>query len=78
MTSGPVVVSVLEGENAVLAHRDILGATNPKEAALVLSVQISQLLLMRMLLTVQTQLHLLSVKLLTSLLTTRSAHALVN
>ena len=33
MTSGPVVVSVLEGENAVLAHRDVLGATNPKEAA---------------------------------------------
>lgn len=33
MTSGPVVVSVLEGENAVLAHRDILGATNPKDAA---------------------------------------------
>ncbi|UXZ04524.1 nucleoside-diphosphate kinase [Moraxella nasicaprae] len=33
MTSGPVVVSVLEGENAVLAHRDILGATNPQEAA---------------------------------------------
>ena len=33
MTSGPVVVSVLEGENAVLAHREILGATNPKEAA---------------------------------------------
>ena len=32
MTSGPVVVSVLEGENAVLAHREILGATNPKEA----------------------------------------------
>lgn len=33
MTSGPVVVSALEGENAVLAHRDILGATNPKDAA---------------------------------------------
>ena len=33
MISGPVVVSVLEGENAVLAHRDILGATNPKDAA---------------------------------------------
>ncbi len=33
MTSGPVVISVLEGENAVLAHRDILGATNPKDAA---------------------------------------------
>lgn len=33
MISGPVVVQVLEGENAVLAHRDIMGATNPKEAA---------------------------------------------
>lgn len=33
MTSGPVVVSVLEGENAVLAHREILGATNPQQAA---------------------------------------------
>ena len=33
MTSGPVVVSVLEGENAVLAHRDLMGATNPAEAA---------------------------------------------
>lgn len=32
MTSGPVVVSVLEGENAVLAHREIMGATNPKDA----------------------------------------------
>ncbi len=33
MTSGPVVVSVLEGDNAVIAHRDLMGATNPKEAA---------------------------------------------
>ena len=32
MTSGPVVVSVLKGENAVIAHRNLLGATNPKEA----------------------------------------------
>ena len=32
MISGPVVVSVLQGENAVLAHRDLMGATNPKEA----------------------------------------------
>ena len=32
MTSGPVLVQVLEGENAVLANREILGATNPKEA----------------------------------------------
>ncbi|WP_317931595.1 nucleoside-diphosphate kinase [Halioxenophilus sp. WMMB6] len=33
MTSGPVVVQVLEGENAVLANRELMGATNPKEAA---------------------------------------------
>ncbi|MFT4967243.1 MAG: nucleoside-diphosphate kinase [Candidatus Deianiraeaceae bacterium] len=33
MTSGPVIVQVLEGENAVLKNRDIMGATNPKEAA---------------------------------------------
>ncbi len=33
MTSGPVLVSVLEGENAILNHREIMGATNPAEAA---------------------------------------------
>lgn len=33
MTSGPVVVQVLEGENAVATNRDLMGATNPKEAA---------------------------------------------
>ena len=33
MTSGPVMVQVLEGENAIAKHRDIMGATNPKEAA---------------------------------------------
>ena len=33
MTSGPVVVQVLEGENAVEAHRAIMGATNPANAA---------------------------------------------
>lgn len=32
MTSGPVLVSVLEGDNAVAVHREIMGATNPKEA----------------------------------------------
>ena len=32
MTSGPVVVSVLEGENAVAHHRELMGATNPAEA----------------------------------------------
>lgn len=33
MISGPVFVQVLEGENAILQNRDIMGATNPKEAA---------------------------------------------
>lgn len=33
MTSGPVVVQVLEGENAVATNRDLMGATNPREAA---------------------------------------------
>ncbi|TNC92136.1 nucleoside-diphosphate kinase [Thalassolituus sp.] len=33
MTSGPVVVQVLEGENAIAKNRELMGATNPKEAA---------------------------------------------
>jgi len=33
MTSGPVVVQVLEGENAVAKYRDVMGATNPADAA---------------------------------------------
>ena len=33
MTSGPVVVQVLEGENAMQRNRDVMGATNPKDAA---------------------------------------------
>ena len=32
MTSGPVVVQVLEGDNAIQRNRDIMGATNPEEA----------------------------------------------
>jgi len=32
MTSGPVVVTVLEGENAVAKNRELMGTTNPKEA----------------------------------------------
>tara|TARA_A100001015_G_scaffold296459_1_gene376751 strand:+ start:111 stop:512 length:402 start_codon:yes stop_codon:yes gene_type:complete len=32
LSSGPIVVMVLEGENAVLANRKLMGATNPKEA----------------------------------------------
>lgn len=33
MVSGPVVVQVLEGENAIAAYREIMGATNPADAA---------------------------------------------
>jgi len=33
MISGPVIVQALEGENAIAAHREIMGATNPSEAA---------------------------------------------
>ncbi|GAC1304515.1 MAG: nucleoside-diphosphate kinase [Steroidobacteraceae bacterium] len=33
MTSGPVMVQVLEGEGAILKHRDVMGATDPKKAA---------------------------------------------
>ena len=33
MTSGPVMVQVLEGENAIMKNREIMGATNPEEAA---------------------------------------------
>jgi nucleoside-diphosphate kinase len=32
MISGPVVVQALEGENAILKHRDLMGATDPKKA----------------------------------------------
>ncbi|OGS96446.1 MAG: nucleoside-diphosphate kinase [Gallionellales bacterium RIFCSPLOWO2_02_FULL_57_47] len=32
MISGPVMIQVLEGENAVLKHRDLMGATDPKKA----------------------------------------------
>ena len=33
MISGPVMIQALEGENAIAKHRDIMGATNPKDAA---------------------------------------------
>jgi len=33
MTSGPVMIQVLEGDNAVITHRDLMGATNPADAA---------------------------------------------
>lgn len=33
MSSGPVLVQVLEGDNAIMTNRNVMGATNPKEAA---------------------------------------------
>ena len=33
MTSGPVMIQVLEGDNAVLKNRELMGATNPKEGS---------------------------------------------
>ena len=33
MISGPVAIQALEGDNSVLKHRDLMGATNPKDAA---------------------------------------------
>ena len=33
MISGPVMIQALQGDNAVLKHRDLMGATNPKDAA---------------------------------------------
>ncbi|MGE4072856.1 MAG: nucleoside-diphosphate kinase [Lysobacterales bacterium] len=33
MISGPVMITALEGENAIAAHRDLMGATDPKKAA---------------------------------------------
>ena len=33
MTSGPVIVQVIEGENAISTYREVMGATNPSEAA---------------------------------------------
>jgi nucleoside-diphosphate kinase len=32
MISGPVIIQVLEGENAIIKHRDLMGATDPKKA----------------------------------------------
>lgn len=33
MTSGPIILQVLEGENAIAKYREVMGATDPKEAA---------------------------------------------
>ncbi|BBI59604.1 hypothetical protein HSBAA_09100 [Vreelandella sulfidaeris] len=75
MTSGPVVVQVLEGEGAIAKNRDLMGATNPKEAApalfaLILRKQSTRTLSMVLILR-----KALSAKLTTSLATTKSARA---
>ena len=54
MTSGPVIMQVLEGENAVLKHREIMGATNPKTQRLVQFVRILRQVLTKTRFTVQT------------------------
>ena len=67
MTSGPVVVQVLEGEGAILKNRDLMGATNPKEAdAGTIRADFRQLLLTRTPFTVRILPHRQSVKSLTS------------
>ena len=66
MTSGPVVVQVLEGENAVAAYREVMGATNPAEAAEDTSVRKLLNLSARTLSTVLTALRTLRSKSLSS------------
>lgn len=75
MTSGPVVVSVLEGENAVQRHRDLMGATNPQTRWQVLCVQITQTASPKTPRTVLILLNLLPVKSRTSSAKTKCARA---
>ena len=53
MISGPVMIQALEGENAVLKNRELMGATNPKEAAAGTSAPTSPTASMRMRCTVR-------------------------
>ena len=66
MTSGPVVVQVLEGEGAILKNRELMGATNPAEADAERFVQTLQSQLMLTLFTDQIHRPRLRVKLRTS------------
>jgi nucleoside-diphosphate kinase len=77
MTSGPIVVSVLEGENAVQRHRDLLGATNPATRWQVLCAQTTLTASPRTAPTVPTLLNPLA-KSRSSLLKARFARALAN
>ena len=74
MTSGPVMVQVLEGENAVIKNREIMGATNQQRRQPVRYVPIMLSQLMKMPFTVQMRQNLQLVKLLTSSLTKKCVH----
>jgi nucleoside-diphosphate kinase len=78
MTSGPIVVSVLEGENAVQRHRDLLGATNPATRWQVPCALTTLTASPRTAPTVPTPLNLLLAKSRSSLLKARFARALAN
>jgi nucleoside-diphosphate kinase len=78
MTSGPIVVSVLEGENAVQRHRDLLGATNPATRWRVPCAQTTLTASPRTAPTVPTPLNPLLAKSRSSLLKARFARALAN
>ena len=78
MISGPVIIQVLEGEGAVLKHRDIMGATNPKnaEAGTIRADFAASIAKMRF--TVLIPKRLLRVKFLISSVQLKSLHVLVN
>jgi nucleoside-diphosphate kinase len=78
MTSGPIVVSVLEGENAVQRHRDLLGATNPATRWRVPCALTTLTASPRTAPTVPTLLNPLLAKSRSSLLKARFARALAN
>ncbi|SUC39797.1 nucleoside diphosphate kinase [Proteus mirabilis] len=75
MTSGPIMVQVLEGENAIQRHRDLMGATNPDNALAGTLRADYAIALQKMQCMVQIQKLQLRVKLLISLLKTKFAHA---
>ncbi len=75
MTSGPVMVQVLEGEDAIRRNREIMGATNPKRRWLVPCVPVMPRASIATQCMALMHLHPLPAKLPTSSLTTRSVRA---
>jgi len=78
MTSGPVTVQVLEGEGAVAKNRELMGATNPKEAAKAQFVLISLTQLTPMLSMVRTRWSLPGARLPTFLAARNNVPAVVS